>query len=139
MLQSEELITDLRSTILYVDDDPDDQEFFIDSIQGMYPQVHCFAAENGMQALVLLRSIPVPKCIFIDINMPLMNGIELLQILKTVPNYADIPAFILSTSASDSDKSVVKELGALDCMTKPTSQKDLIKLLKKSLATIELS
>lgn len=138
-LEAEELATDLRSTILYVDDDPDDQEFFIDSLQGIYPQVNCIAAENGMQALDLLKNIPVPKCIFIDINMPLMNGIELLQILKTIPNYASIPAFIISTSVSDSDKSLVKELGALNCIIKPTSQQDLTKVLKNTLETIQLS
>ena len=65
--------------ILLVDDDIDDQEFFIDAL-GAIENANLFGvANNGKEALALLaNSVPLPDHIFMDFNMPVMNGIECL-------------------------------------------------------------
>eukprot|EP01035_Chromulina_nebulosa_P054372 gene54372-74484_t len=66
-------------SILLVEDDKDDQEFFIEAIKDIENVTLYFVANNGKEALDKLRNSKVlPDLIFTDINMPVMNGIECL-------------------------------------------------------------
>ena len=70
--------------------------------------------------------------LFLDLNMPLMNGFEFLVILKSDPRFSPIPVIIFSTSDNPEDLYRAKELGAIQFITKTAD----IQLLKKDLSDI---
>jgi CheY-like chemotaxis protein len=82
-----------------------------------------------------------PDMILLDLNMPRINGYEVLKELKTNPSFASIPVVILTTSKSPLDYSQCKVLGADDCLTKPHSLKEYEMLVQKLLdwATLRLN
>ena len=81
-------------------------------------------AENGLLALEQLKKGPV-DCIFLDINMPEMNGIEFLKARKNVPVISGIPVFVLTTQDEESLKKEALDLGAKGFIIKPF-QKDAL-------------
>ncbi len=112
---------------LLVDDDPDDTLLFRDILQDVDSSVGFTSAVNGKAALSLLRSgtIPLPHIIFLDLNMPLMNGKECLLELKQDPALMHIPVIIYTTSSQSRDIEETMMGGAICFITKPTSLKDL--------------
>lgn len=65
------------SKIFLIDDDLDDQLMFKEVIESINPTLHCDTATNGKAALDTLKlSLPLPGMIFLDLNMPIMNGYE---------------------------------------------------------------
>lgn len=102
-----------QSTILLVDDDEDDQCIFIDLIKDIRREVQCFTADDGLQALEKLRDLdPVPRLIFLDLNMPFINGFECLERIRQDNRLKAIPVVIFTTSQNDSDRKKAKDNGA---------------------------
>jgi CheY-like chemotaxis protein len=119
--------------ILLVDDDEDDQFIFINALKEITAEHKCVIANNGMEALSHLKAGPsLPDLIFLDLNMPVMNGIELILILKADYRFADIPAVIYTTSDNPDEKKQMKELGVSAFLTKTAN----FKKLKTELARI---
>lgn len=81
-------------------------------------------AENGLLALEKLKKGSV-DCIFLDINMPEMNGLEFLKARKNEPSIAGIPVFVLTTQDEDALKKEALSLGAKGFIIKPF-QKDAL-------------
>lgn len=121
----------LSERILLIDDDPDDQLFFRDAIQLVQPGLHCEVTSNCNEAFKQLELPPLPDFIFMDLNMPIMNGFECLVYLKNQSNYKNIPVVIFTTSKNLNDISKTRQLGARWFMTKPDDFKVLCKKLKK--------
>ena len=98
-------------TILLVEDDKDDQESFIQVISEIENATLLHIANNGVEALeVLERSETLPALIFMDINMPKMNGLECLSEIIKNPQTKNIPVVMLTTSIHDAEQ--VRQLGA---------------------------
>lgn len=85
-------------------------------------------ASSGFEALRLLPRGHV-DLIFTDINMPDINGLELISYLRDNPNYKNIPVFIISTEGSAKDIEKGKQLGADEYVVKPFSPAALQKLI----------
>jgi len=97
--------------LFLIDDDIDDQEFFMEALGKLENVTLSGLANNGKEALdKLIHSDVLPDFIFLDFNMPLMNGIECLAELKKMPLTKDIPVFMLSTAFEQADLS--KRIGA---------------------------
>src|SRR5687768_1684432 len=96
--------------ILIVDDDPDDVALFVDGVRSVDETIQCSHAVNGHDALLQLRLNPDfrPDYIFIDLNMPRLNGKQLLAELKKFPELRNIPAIIYTTSKLKQDKDETK-------------------------------
>ncbi|MBI5748615.1 MAG: response regulator [Nitrospinae bacterium] len=90
------------------------------------------SAENGIDALEKLTFSDI-DVIITDLNMPQMDGLELINSLKKNPDYKDIPVIMLTTACEDSDKQKGIEAGASLYLIKPISQDVLIKEVKKFL------
>ncbi len=107
-------------TCLLVDDDADDQEIFCTVIDAIAPSSKCYTAFNGQSALAMLQSGEVhPDIIFLDVNMPLMNGRQFLQEANQARLIGDVPIIVMTTSADHRTKSDVLDLGATRFITKP--------------------
>jgi CheY-like chemotaxis protein len=119
--------------VMLIDDDPDDQLFFRDAIQIVQPELHCELTSSCQEALGKLETPPPPEYIFMDLNMPVMNGFECLVYLKNQENYKDIPVVIFTTSKNLNDIAKTQQLGARWFLTKPDDFKVLCKKLSKIL------
>jgi len=110
--------------VLLVEDDKDDQLFFSDAISEIEDVVLQNVASNGIEALRMLEtSTALPDLIFMDINMPMMNGIEcLIQIIRN-PHLKNIPVVILSTDISGAE--LICNLGAKAFIKKPADRTTL--------------
>ena len=123
----------MQPHILLIDDDEDDQFIFLAAIKETAPGYECRISNNGPEGLCALNSdSSKPEIIFLDLNMPLMNGFEFLAILKSDVKLSGIPVIIFSTSDSPEDKKRARELGALNFITKTAD----IQLLKRDLIRI---
>ncbi len=116
--------------ILIIDDDEDDQEIFLAAVKEVSPTVDCKAFDSGIEALKQLRLHTItPEVIFLDLNMPVMGGQQVLTELKNDPALQNIPVIIFSTSSRPSTIQDMKELGATDFITKPSGFKELVNIL----------
>jgi two-component system chemotaxis response regulator CheY len=89
-------------------------------------------AGNGFEAL---KTLPTRRfdLIITDINMPDINGLELIGFVKSNPEYQDIPLVIVSTEKSDEDKKRGMALGASGYVVKPFAKGDLMAAVNKAL------
>ncbi len=125
--------------ILLADDDEDDQLFFMDALKEISPNLQCTVAQNGMEVIKILeKEPPPPSVIFLDLNMPLMNGFECLEQLKKTKPYSEIPVVILTTSKNINDVNRSMKLGAEAFLTKASNfesiKNQLRSILQKSFA-----
>lgn len=129
---------DLPINIYIVDDDSDDIDFFHQAIASINISIQCYSALNGEIGLRQLytKVVPRPDCIFLDLNMPRINGKEFLERIKEDEEMNAIPVVIYSTSRHEKDKDEYLRLGAIDFLVKPTRLSDLQQMLKESLSKI---
>src|SRR5688572_1332394 len=114
-------------TCLLIDDDLDDQEIFALALQQVSERFQCRMVNDGYEALQCLRndSYVLPDFIFLDLNMPRMNGKECLTEIKKHDHLKDIPVIIYSTSSFQGDIIQTRKLGAAAFITKPFSIDEL--------------
>ncbi|MES2776024.1 MAG: response regulator [Bacteroidota bacterium] len=125
----------MKNKILFflADDDVDDQLLFLEALGEIDASIECLIALNGEDALKKLkdRSEVLPNYIFLDLNMPRMNGLQCLSEIKKINSLRDIPVIIYSTSAAKRDIDESKKFGAENFFTKPSSFNDLKEFLSK--------
>lgn len=113
--------------ILNVDDDHEDREFFCEALREIDPSITCLRAESGAEALSILQNhTPLPDYIFLDINMPMMDGKECLKELKRMPELKHIPVIMYSTSTDTNEIKECYKLGTEDFLIKPNNYKKLV-------------
>lgn len=111
--------------ILLVEDDVEDQSLFLQALDTLKLNIQCRAVNNGKEALEHLDIISRYEMIFLDLNMPLMNGIDCLKALKQHSKYKDIPVIIFTTSMNPADIENCKTMGAKTIFRKPNKFPDL--------------
>jgi CheY-like chemotaxis protein len=119
-------------TWFIIDDDIDDQEIFTISAKKVDPAINCIFANDGVEALEKLANLQfTPGCIFLDVNMPRMNGIECLEELSKTERLSAIPVFMCSTSADPKIIAKAKELGVTDFIVKPSTIAEFTAILRR--------
>ena len=119
-------------TLLFIDDDPEDLELFQEATKIIDSTSLCMSANNGKDGLTILNTI-LPDCIFLDINMPVMNGLETLKNIRKNKRFQEIPIFILSTSKDKYEAQVCRALGAKEFLIKPDSFRELVTELRSAI------
>jgi two-component system response regulator len=128
-----------RSVILVVDDDPDDRMLIGDAFQEIPLKSQLHFAEDGEDALALLRrengyarlaGQPLPRLILLDLNMPRMDGRETLKALKADPVLCKIPVVVLTTSKAEEDVVRAYGLGVNSFVIKPVTFERLIDVVR---------
>jgi CheY-like chemotaxis protein len=89
--------------ILLVEDDEDDRYIFLQALEKIEPSIVCQIAKNGVEALLMLNSNlgSLPECIFMDFNMPKMDGGICLKHLKSDEHLKHIPVMMISTATME--------------------------------------
>jgi two-component system chemotaxis response regulator CheY len=94
--------------------------------------VDVYEAENGFAALKLLPENEF-ELILTDINMPDINGLELITFLRQHPSYKEVPILIITTEAGDEDRKRGLAIGANGYLVKPFTEGDLVNLVQQNL------
>jgi len=123
---------------LIVDDDLDDITFFKEAVAESFASSRCLSAFNGEEALELLeaRKEKLPDIIFLDLNMPRMDGKTCLKKIKQHEIFQGIPVVIYTTSSSARHKEETRALGAAHYITKPTSYVELKKAVTGAIEAV---
>ncbi len=117
--------------ILLIDDDEEDQEIFLSAVSQVSGFVQCVAVSEASKALQKLTSNEIfADVIFLDLNMPVMNGQQFLNEIKKIPALQNIPVIIISTSSHYETILSTKKMGALDFITKPEKYDELVNILR---------
>ena len=102
------------------------------------PTGQILEAENGKQALEALKSQWV-DLIFLDINMPIMNGMEFMTALRADPDLKDLPVVIVSTEGSKERREALEKLGVKGYLRKPATPEQLTATITSLLGPIQQS
>jgi CheY-like chemotaxis protein len=125
-----------RFNVLLVEDNQDDVLLTRHAFSKMPFAVEFQIAPNGLEALKLLRAsgrsnAELPDLILLDLNMPCMDGRQLLAELKGDERFRPIPAVVLSTSAADEDVQNVYRRHASAYMIKPISLGEFVDAMRR--------
>ena len=123
---------DINKPILLVEDDQVD----VMTVKRALKEIHVINPvvnmENGEEALLYLRNPDneKPCIILLDLNMPIMNGIEFLQVMKHDPLLRRIPVVVLTTSEEQQDKINSFDLGVAGYMAKPVDYRQFVEVMR---------
>jgi CheY-like chemotaxis protein len=122
----------MKRTFLLADDDPDDVDMFRDALLIIDPSIVFYHVHDGRGILEKLddKNLEKPDIIFLDINMPIMNGWECLAQLEQHELYSNIPVIIYSTAFHHKEVQKAIDMGAVCFFTKPTEFSQLITNLR---------
>ena len=119
-------------TVWVVDDDEDDQLFIRSAFMDAHPPVTVLTLGDGNELLPMLAQCDeLPRLILLDVNMPRKNGFETLSELRQLPDFADLPVVMLTTSSNEEDRRRSLALGANYFLTKPLSYERLKELAQE--------
>ena len=115
------------STVLIVDDDPFIRRLIVTTLEGVSAYVLHEAADGAQAVQAAARE--APRLVFLDIDMPVLDGIEACRQMRAVPAMADAKIVMLTASAEDSTRDRAEEAGADYFLTKPFSPLELLRLV----------
>jgi CheY-like chemotaxis protein len=125
--------------IIMVDDDEDDCILARDAFEVSQAPGDFACLRDGMELLDYLYHrgkyvdeslFPAPTLILLDLNMPGMDGREVLREIKVIPDFPDIPVVVLTTSTSEKDIAFTHEMGAHLLITKSPRFDEWVSMMK---------
>lgn len=122
--------------VLMVDDNPDDIELTIEAFRESKKYFKVNVAQNGEEALDFLRKVgefksrPNPDLLLLDLNMPRMNGFEVLEEINKDSALKRIPVIIFSISQNPADMERAKSLNAKLYIVKPVGVEGIISVIQ---------
>lgn len=119
--------------ILLVEDDPDDVLLIMEALKSNLASLHIVHKKNGLEAINYLKEITntsLPSLIIMDINMPVLNGKQMLSILKNDKKFQLIPVIVFTTSSHDGDKEFCNQF-QVSMVTKPNNLESFNKKIQE--------
>jgi CheY-like chemotaxis protein len=123
-------MTNIKLNILLVEDDDDDILFFKEAVEKLEVVKELSVAKDCNDLFNRLNANAVFDIIFLDINLPIMNGKQCLKEIKAHPKYKDVPIIIFTGSNRQEDVDAVYEYGAHYHVVKPYAHINYIASLK---------
>lgn len=122
-------IFSVKNTVLLVEDDPLIRQM-VSKIFSSYP-VEVMVADDGLKAYNLINSMMPPALVLLDIGLPNMNGISLLNHIRNRQGWKKIPVIMLTSSTDVGDVKASLKMGASDYIVKPFKVDDFTKRVSK--------
>ena len=126
-----------KSLVLYADDDTDDLALLREAFSDYTHVIDLLTFHSGVELLHYLEQLsslqPAPCLIILDINMPRINGLEVLKQLRSKNGYEDIPVVLFSTSTLPSEAAHAQSLNA-GFVTKPLVSSQIHQIVDTLLA-----
>jgi two-component system chemotaxis response regulator CheY len=113
--------------VLVVEDSPTMRQLIGFAIKRI-PESKVIEATDGVDALKKLSSEKI-DIILADINMPIMDGLKLVSLVRNNPSYKSIPIIMITTEGAEEDKNKALAIGANAYLTKPIQTQELMKLV----------
>lgn len=124
----------LYKNILLIDDDIDDAEIFMEAINVVEKEIVFRSEDNPVKALQNLEiSDNLPDLIFLDYNMPLLNGKEFLQRIKSKEKLKNIPIILISSPSEEFVADLLEKKEIIHYISKPSNYNELINILRAHL------
>ncbi len=125
--------------IFLAEDDEDDVVIFNEILLDIGKEITITVAVNGFELMILLQNTTVlPELIFLDLNMPIKNGFQCLEEIKSNEVWKDIRIIMYSTSAQPQQVEKAYKQGADLYLQKPTSYTDFKQAIENCLKTEKL-
>ncbi len=118
-------------TILVVEDSPTMRQLISFAMRRI-PGSKVIEATDGVDALKKLSSEKI-DIILADINMPVMDGLKLISLVRGSPDFRNIPIIIITTEGAEEDRKKAMAIGANAYLPKPIQTQELINLVTKEL------
>lgn len=123
----------MPKTLMIIDNDPDDLFIFCEAIKEVSIDIECIIFHDCIGIAGKTADKKKPDLIFLDLNMPFINGKECLKHIKNIRQLQDVPVIIYSTTRSLQEKDEALQLGASFFLTKPDTFDELVSSLKEIL------
>ena len=128
--------------ILHIDDDEDDRMLLYATIQEMDADVKVMEAENGVEALSILKAAEsandLPCLIVMDLNMPFMDGRQTLKRIKEDPGLKELPLVVFTSGSNPDDRNFFESQG-INMVVKPSDLQYLHRIVQAFLTACRLS
>ena len=127
------------ATILLVEDDPNDALVVRRAAQKTLLGIPLMLVANGEEAIHYLkgegayadrRAYPFPDIVLLDLDMPLLNGFEVLRWMREQPRFKRLPVIVLTGSIEDHDANLAYDAGANSYIVKPTDYDQLVETMR---------
>ena len=128
------LVIKLMKRILVVDDSPTIRRMVIASLRSLR-DVEFDEANSGLEAIERLALAPV-SLLFLDLNMPDIHGIEVIEFVRSHQAYSSIPICVVTTRGDEESRAQVLEAGANVYLTKPFTPQELVAQASRLLAAV---
>jgi two-component system chemotaxis response regulator CheY len=122
------------NNILIIEDSPTMRQLISFALKRL-PGVRIVEATDGVDGLKKLSSEKF-DLILTDINMPIMDGLKLVSLVRNDANYRDVPIVVITTEGAKEDRERALALGANDYITKPIQANRILALAKSLLKTV---
>ena len=125
----------MKKTILLIDDNPDDLEFYADLLKQIQDDYEILTAENGADGLKIFSQKKI-YCAFVDYNLPEMNGLKILERFNEQSQGGVLPIVILTGEPNQKIQAQAARKGALNYLVKDTTNTSvqLQAVIKKTVA-----
>jgi two-component system, chemotaxis family, chemotaxis protein CheY len=124
--------------ILVVDDSPTIRRMVRASLARFFPTIEFLEAGSGLEAIERLALAPI-GLIVLDLNMPDMHGLEVLQFVRSHEKYRQVPIAVLTTRGDEGSRAAAMRAGASVYLTKPFSPDVLAGEVRKLFTDDELA
>ena len=124
----------MAKEILLVEDNPDDAELTRIAFAEAGVDYRLHVVGDGVQALAYLRGCStseLPSLVLLDLNLPKLNGREVLEAIRANPATRSLPVVVLTTSAEPFDVDTVYELGANSYIQKPVEFERFVEVVRQ--------
>ena len=122
---------DSHYSVLVVEDSPAMRQLIVFALKRM-PGMRVVEAQDGLDGLGKL-SAGWFDLVIIDINMPVMDGLKLVSMVRKNDLHKDVPILIITTQSNEEDRKRAEELGVNEYLTKPVQAQQVVETVKKLL------
>ncbi|HEY6978486.1 MAG TPA: response regulator [Chitinophagaceae bacterium] len=119
--------------VLLIDDDTDEHDVFIEALKLYNKNIVCIAATGWVESSPLLHSFS-PDIIFLDYNMPIINGTETLKLIRQIKNLKDAKVYMYSASDNPKYINEALKLEAIRWIVKPNSLEGYTRIFQQVFA-----
>jgi CheY-like chemotaxis protein len=119
--------------IWLAEDDDDDFYFFKKALDTIDLNVELTRAKNGFELMELLKRVPAPEMVFLDINMPLKNGFQCLTEIRAHDTFKRLPVIIFSTSSMEDIIRLMFNTAANGYIVKPNNYHQWKRIIEKTI------
>ncbi len=122
----------MQKCLLIAEDDEDNRDLLIFLIERSGFDIRLVIAENGREAVHFAKR-ELPDLILMDMQMPIMDGFEAVQLIKADSLTKHIPIVAFTAQARPEDKEITRSIGCKEHYTKPMDPDELLKIIRKYL------